>query len=71
MLPQTIINIFNKYEEERIETQSKMIMGAKWWLLYNDRNKLFNGKPILRVCLVLFIFVTLSSLAALFSLFPT
>ena len=45
---------------------------AKWWLFSQLKNKLINGKPILRFGAAPFAFIlmVLSSLAALFALFP-
>ena len=61
-MSQVIVNT-DTCEGEGTETQSKLIVTEKWWLLfYNFRNKLFNGKPILRrdAAPLIFMFVVLS-----------
>ena len=68
MLLQSIINTFKKREERGIETQSKMMVAAKWWVLSQ-----LQKSTILQfgVAPFLFMFVVLSSLAALFAFFST
>ena len=60
ILPQIIVNTC---EGAGTKTYSKLIVAAKWCFFHNYRNKLFNGKPILRcgAAPFLFIFVILMS----------
>ena len=74
ILPQTISNrpIFKQCERGEIETQSKVMVAANDDRFHNYRNQLFNGRSIIQFVAARFLltFAVLSSLAALFALFP-
>ena len=49
--------IINACDRGGIKTQSKMMVAAKWCCFHSCRNKLFNGKPILRFGVAPFLFI--------------